>query len=102
MSATIASSLEIGNSILGRLQGVAGVPSKRVEQAGFAVLKSSDIPYVLVDTVFISNNSDCRKLVDPPHQQMLAEAISSGVHNDFRDKPPQDILLAALKAGQGV
>lgn len=101
MSATIASSLEIGNSILGRLQGVAGVHSKRVEQAGFAVLKSPDIPSVLVETGFISNSSDCRKLVDPRHQQMLAEAIFSGVHNYFRHKPPQDSLLAALKAGQG-
>lgn len=99
MSATIASSLEIGNSILDRLQSVAGVHSKRVEQAGFAVLKSPDIPSVLVETGFISNSSDCRKLVDPRHQQKLAEAIFAGVHNYFRRKPPQDTLLAALNNG---
>ncbi|MGL4317018.1 MAG: N-acetylmuramoyl-L-alanine amidase [Pseudomonas sp.] len=101
MSATIASSLEIGNSILGRLQSVAGVHSKRVEQAGFAVLKSPDIPSVLVETGFISNSSDCRKLVDPRHQQMLAEAIFSGVRNHFRRKPPQSTLFAGLNDGQG-
>lgn len=101
MSATIASSLEIGNSILGSLESVAGAHSKRVEQAGFAVLKLPDVPSVLVETGFISNSGDCRKLVDPRHQQKLAEAIFAGVHNYFRRKPPQDTLLAALNNGVG-
>lgn len=97
MNATIASSLDIGENILGSIQGVTDIHSKRVEQAGFAVLKSPDIPSVLVETGFISNSDDCRNLVDPWHQQKLAKAIFSGLHSYFRAKPPQGTLLAILK-----
>lgn len=100
MNATIASSIDVGRTILGSLQPVAGLHAKRVEQAGFAVLKSPDIPSVLVETGFISNSNDCRKLVNPRHQQRLAGAIFAGLQSYFRQKPPPGTLLAARKDSQ--
>lgn len=100
MTATIATSLDLGASILGSLQGVAGVHQKRVEQAGFAVLKSPDIPSVLVETGFMSNPDDCRRLIDARHQQKVAKAIFDGLHRHFRAAPPPGTLLASMKASQ--
>lgn len=100
MTATIATSLDLGKSILGSLQGVAGVHQKRVEQAGFAVLKSPDIPSVLVETGFMSNPGDCRRLIDARHQQRVANAIFDGLYRHFRAAPPQGTLLASMKASQ--
>ncbi|PXB82735.1 N-acetylmuramoyl-L-alanine amidase, partial [Pseudomonas aeruginosa] len=71
---------------------------KRVEQAGFAVLKSPDIPSILVETGFISNRGDCRRLMDERHRQRLAEAIFAGVQSYFRQRPPAGSYLAALSA----
>lgn len=100
MTATIATSLDLGKSILGSLQGVAGVHQKRVEQAGFAVLKSPDIPSVLVETGFMSNPNDCRRLINARHQQRVANAIFDGLYRHFRSAPPQGTLLASMKASQ--
>ncbi len=60
LSSTIASSLDLGHSVLGQLSDVTALHQKRVEQAGFAVLKSPDIPSILVETGFISNRGDLR------------------------------------------
>ncbi len=75
LSSTIASSLDLGHSVLGQLSDVTALHQKRVEQAGFAVLKSPDIPSILVETGFISNRGDCRRLMDERHRPRLAEAI---------------------------
>lgn len=100
MTATIATSLDLGKSILGSLRNVAGLHQKRVEQAGFAVLKSPDIPSVLVETGFMSNPNDCRRLIDSRHQQKVANAIFDGLYRHFKAVPPQGTLLAAMKEGQ--
>ncbi|MBB3104258.1 N-acetylmuramoyl-L-alanine amidase [Azomonas macrocytogenes] len=102
MTATISTSLDLGKNILSSLQSVAGSHQKRVEQAGFAVLKSPDIPSVLVETGFMSNTGDCKKLVDPRHQQKVANAIFEGLHQHFRTRPPQGTLLAKMKESQSV
>ncbi|ACO79091.1 N-acetylmuramoyl-L-alanine amidase [Azotobacter vinelandii CA] len=100
MTATITTSLDLGKNILDSLQGVAGAHQKRVEQAGFAVLKSPDIPSVLVETGFMSNTVDCRKLVDPRHQRKVANAIFDGLFQHFQARPPQGTLLAKMKESQ--
>lgn len=98
LSSTIASSLDLGHSVLGQLSDVTALHQKRVEQAGFAVLKSPDIPSILVETGFISNRGDCRRLMDERHRQRLAEAIFAGVQGYFRQRPPAGSYLAALSA----
>lgn len=96
MSSTIGSSLDLGKRVLDHVGEIAGVHGKRVEQAGFAVLKSPDIPSILVETGFISNRDDCRRLIDPRHQQKLADAILTGIDRYFSSNPPQGTYLASL------
>ncbi len=88
MTSTIGSSLDLGKRVLNQVGAVAGVHGKRVEQAGFAVLKSPDIPSILVETGFISNPGDCKRLVDARHQEKLAEAMAVGIEAYFSGNPP--------------
>ncbi|MES3708649.1 N-acetylmuramoyl-L-alanine amidase [Pseudomonas putida] len=97
VSATIAASLDLGHKILGNVGKVTGIHQKRVEQAGFAVLKSPDIPSILVETGFISNDSDCRKLCNTRHQKRVAQAISDGIHEYFTAAPPEGTHFASRK-----
>lgn len=89
MNATIASSLDLGRLMIDDLQQVTRIHQQQVDQAGFAVLKSPDIPSILVETGFMSNVDDCRRLVTEAHQQELAEALQSGIANYFRQYPVQ-------------
>lgn len=89
MDATIASSLDLGRLMIDDLQQVTRIHQQQVDQAGFAVLKSPDIPSILVETGFMSNADDCRRLVTEAHQQELAEALQSGIANYFRQYPVQ-------------
>lgn len=97
MNSTISASLDLGNIVLGHVGKVAGVHGMRVEQAGFAVLKSPDIPSILVETGFISNAGDCRRLIDGRHQQKLAGAIFDGVTQYFSRNPPEGTYLAEVR-----
>jgi len=96
MNATIATSLDLGHQVLSQLGGVSGLHQSRVEQAGFAVLKSAAVPSILVETGFISNTGDCRRLHDAGHQRKVAEAIFVGIDRYFRQQPPAGSLLMAL------
>lgn len=87
-TATIASSLDLGSSVLGALKRIGGVHKPRVEQAGFVVLKSPDIPSILVETAFISNPQEERRLRDARHQQKLADAIMDGIRAYFSKRRP--------------
>lgn len=100
MTATISTSLDLGHQVLQRLGSVAGVHQSRVEQAGFAVLKSAAVPSILVETGFISNAGDCQRLHDARHQRNLAEAIFAGVDGYFRKRPPPGSLIATMAAKQ--
>jgi N-acetylmuramoyl-L-alanine amidase len=93
----ISDSVEAAQSVLTALGGVGAVHgSRRVRHAGFVVLKSPDIPSMLVETGFISNAGDERRLRDAGHQQKIAEAIRTGVRAYWHDNPPPGTQLAAL------
>ncbi len=70
-----------------------------VERANFVVLRSPDVPSILVETAFISNPTEERKLRDPAHQKKLAEAVMGGVKNYFESTPPPGTWFAAQAAG---
>ena len=92
-TATIQSSLDIGGRLLGHLDQVAELHKAQVQQASFTVLRSPDIPSVLVETAFISNPSEERKLRTADHQQKLASALRSGIREHFRHKAPPGTVL---------
>jgi len=94
MNATIASSLQLGSSILGSLQSITTLHQKRVEQAGFAVLKSPDVPSILVETGFISNARDSARLVTARHQQAVADGLFEGLKKYFQKNPPMNSYMA--------
>ncbi|MFC6336041.1 AMIN domain-containing protein [Pseudomonas sp. CCM 7891] len=94
MSATIAASLQLGSTVLGSLAGITTLHQKRVEQAGFAVLKSPDVPSILVETGFISNARDSRRLVTARHQQAVADGLFAGLQRYFQKNPPVNSYMA--------
>ncbi|WP_422822363.1 N-acetylmuramoyl-L-alanine amidase [Vreelandella populi] len=94
MTATLNDSLSIGGQVLEQLGRINRLHKSRVEQAGFMVLKSPDIPSLLVEVGFISNPGEERRLRDPVHQQGLANAIFSGLRAHFERNPPPASLLA--------
>ncbi|WP_053125209.1 N-acetylmuramoyl-L-alanine amidase [Pseudomonas sp. P1.31] len=94
MNATIAASLQLGNTVLGSLAGITTLHQKRVEQAGFAVLKSPDVPSILVETGFISNVRDSQRLVTARHQQAVADGLFEGLQRYFEKNPPINSYLA--------
>ena len=94
MNATIASSLELGHTVLGSLADITTLHQKRVEQAGFAVLKSPDVPSILVETGFISNASDAQRLVTARHQQAVADRLFAGINTYFEKHPPSGSFVA--------
>jgi N-acetylmuramoyl-L-alanine amidase len=87
-SAQIRESKRLGSSVLGELRAIGDLHKVSVEQAAFAVLKAPDIPSILVETAFISNPDEERKLRDPRYQARLADAIFSGIRKHFRRNPP--------------
>ncbi|PYY86436.1 N-acetylmuramoyl-L-alanine amidase [Pseudomonas sp. TKO26] len=97
MNATIAASLQLGSTVLESLSGITTLHQKRVEQAGFAVLKSPDVPSILVETGFISNSRDSQRLVTARHQQALADGLFNGLQRYFEKNPPANSYLAWLQ-----
>ncbi len=98
MTATLSASLEVGDEVARSIGGVARLHKRKVEQAGFVVLKSPDIPSILVETGFISNPGEARKLNQAAYQQKMAEAIFRGVQRYFGASPPDGTLLAMRRA----
>lgn len=86
-TATINDSLKLGKSVLGRIGEINNLHTNHVEQAAFAVLKSPDIPSILVETAFISNPEEERKLNDEAYQDKLAASILSGIKKYFASNP---------------
>jgi N-acetylmuramoyl-L-alanine amidase len=96
----VSNSVEAADSVLASLRRVGSVHGPRVKHAGFMVLKSPDIPSMLVETAFISNVTDERRLRDSAHQQRIARAIHAGVRDYFYEKPPPGTKIAALAAAR--
>lgn len=86
-TATINDSLKLGRAVLKEIGGVNALHKGEVEQAGFAVLKAPDIPSILVETAFISNPNEEKRLNDPAYQDKLVDAIADGI-KDYFDKHP--------------
>lgn len=84
MTKTVSESISFGREVLAELKKIGKVHSKRVEQAGFAVLKSPDIPSILVETAYITNPSEEKLLGSKSHQTKLATAIINGVKQYLR------------------
>lgn len=87
-TATINDSLKLGKAVLGHLGEINTLHKGAVEQAGFAVLKSPDIPSILVETAFISNPEEEGRLNDEAYQDKLANAILSGIKRYLAANPP--------------
>lgn len=87
-TATINDSLKLGKAVLNELGGINSLHKGAVEQAGFAVLKSPDIPSILVETAFISNPEEEVRLTDNAYQEKMAKAILSGIKRYFSKNPP--------------
>ncbi len=79
MTKTVSESISFGREVLGELKKIGRVHSKRVEQAGFAVLKSPDIPSILVETAYITNPAEEKLLRNPNHQSRIADAVVLGI-----------------------
>jgi len=94
MTGTLDASLNLGALILEQIDGVARLHKKRVEQAGFAVLKSPDVPSLLIETGFISNPGEAERLATPAYQDKMARAIRRGIQSWFARQPPPGTLLA--------
>ncbi len=87
-TAQIKDSLKLGDAVLRQIGGVGHLHKPRVERAGFAVLKAPDIPSVLVETAFISNPDEERKLRTETYQDDLANALILGIQKYFAANPP--------------
>lgn len=92
-TATINDSLKLGKSVLGEMGEVNTLHKGHVEQAGFAVLKAPDIPSILIETAFISNPEEERRLNDENYQEKMAEAILRGIKGYFAKNPPPAKLV---------
>lgn len=93
-TATIQNSLYIGQNIILALRDIGRLHHRFVEQANFVVLKSPDIPSLLIETGFISNTYEERKLITPIYQQHIALALMQGIRNYFLYNPPPGTWLA--------
>jgi N-acetylmuramoyl-L-alanine amidase len=100
MAASLSFNLEMGIAVLSRLGKVNKLHKKTVEQAAFAVLKSPDIPSLLIETGYISNPAEAKKLGTKKHQKRLAEAIFTGVKTTMQSNPPSGSYLAWVKQGR--
>lgn len=100
MTATMSTSLEAGKQVLKQMGSVARLHKKKVEQAGFLVLKSPDIPSLLIETGFISNPKEARKLSSGNYQQRMAKAIYNGLDQYYSEHPPEGTLLAKVMSGK--
>jgi N-acetylmuramoyl-L-alanine amidase len=93
-NASLSASLDVGSKVIGELSRVVKVRRTSVQQAGLLVLKSPDMPSILVETAYISNPSEEQLLRDQRYQAKLAGAILGGVRNYFYTNPPPDTQIA--------
>ena len=97
-TASISASMTAAERVLAELDRVGVVRKPTVQQAGFLVLKSPDIPSMLIETAYISNPGEEKRLKDRRHQEKLANAIHGGIRGYFYENPPPGSRVAALVA----
>lgn len=102
MTATLNSSLQVGQHVLTQMGGIAHLHKRQVEQAGFMVLKSPDVPSILVETGFISNPEESRKLGTPAYRKQMAQSIFKGIRQYFYQHPPAGTRVAGLVSSGSV
>ncbi len=99
-TATISSSLKLGDLVLTKMGALTPLHYASVEQARFVVLKSPDIPSILVETGFLSNGTEELKLRDPQYQQKVAQTIAKGVIAYFYEQPLEGTWIAVQAKAQ--
>lgn len=100
-SASMSASVDAAGKVMAQLVGLGNTTSRGVKQAGFLVLKSPDIPSLLVETAFISNPGEEARLLDAKHQGRLAQAIKAGVREYFWENPPPGTRFAQERFKDG-
>ncbi|MDO3387301.1 N-acetylmuramoyl-L-alanine amidase [Gilvimarinus sp. SDUM040013] len=101
MTATLGASLQVGDFVLKSMGRVAHLHKHQVEQAGFAVLKSPDVPSILVETGFISNPGEAKNLASSSYRSKLAGQLLAGVKQYFHQYPPAGTYISWQKSGGG-
>jgi len=96
-TATLSASLQVGQYILNGMGTVAHLHKRHVDQADFEVLRSPDMPSLLVETGFISNPAEAKRLSTPQYRQQIADGIFAGVKNYYYDHTPTGTYLAWQK-----
>ena len=96
-TASLEASIDIADRILKGLRKVGKVHKRNVQSAPFAVLKSPDIPSILIEMAFISNPIEEKKLTNSKHRKKMSNAILIGLKGYFRDFAPEDSLLSSRK-----
>ncbi len=99
MTATLGSSLDAGKHILREMDSIAHLHKSSVEQAGFLVLKSPDVPSLLVETGFISNPKEAKKLSTSDYRNKMAQSIYTGIRGFFEKNPPAGTYIAWKQNG---
>lgn len=99
MTATLNTSNELASELLRGLRKIGPLHRQQVEKAGFMVLKSPDIPSVLIETGFISNHDEARLLSTRQHQQRLAQSLHGAIVSYYSRRPPEGTMLAWRKRG---
>ena len=98
-TASLKASLGVGDYVLKSLGKVSRLHKSKVQQAGFVVLKSPDIPSILVETGFISNPAESRRLKTRKYQKAIARSIATGISQHFEKTPPPGTYLAWRRQG---
>lgn len=96
-TASLEASIDVADRVLSDMKKIGKVHKKNVEAAAFAVLKSPDIPSILVETAYISNPAEEKKLRDAKHRRKMAMAIKRGLKSYFQDYAPEGTILASRK-----
>ena len=94
-SGHMKASEDAAGHVLGGLKRIGNNHKPQLERANFAVLRTSDMPAMLVETAFISNPDEERRLIDPAYQRKIAGAVLDGIDTFFTRQPPPGTLFAA-------
>lgn len=93
-NAALSASLDVGEQVINELARIGPTHRRKVQLANLMMLKSPDVPSILVETAFISNPAEEKKLRSEQHQRRLADAILVGIRNYFTANPPPDTRIA--------